>query len=211
MARNYIYLITLVIALSMLLILLAVTNHPYTKKIDFSPAYLHSVISDQNFSLIANTTTSFSNGLNKLGYVYASDDVFSGKINSTDNGSIVAFTVIYASNLSLPMQMVNSELQLARVPKPYSGSYYNITRKLDYLYNGRNITLYQILDVGVFNKSEALASSSNGIPAMPYYQYTTFFSNGRYYGSATINTYNVSSSYSNASLRFAEALLSNYT
>ena len=166
-----------------------------------------SSIAGSNFTLIANKIVGLSGAEASLGYLSVLDKVFQGKLNATQDNTTIAFMLMRTKNDSIPVSVLQSELSLANVSTVHAGSYYNISRVDNFSFDGANVTLYQIFDIAASNSVEIANMQTANVPIMPYYQYTTLFAYGSYYGSVTLNAYGKSQRYSNISMDLGRLLL----
>jgi hypothetical protein len=169
---------------------------------------LGSIFSGYNISLITNKSEIFSGTLKSEGYVSASDEVF----NATNKYNKLAVTIILMrySNSSGANKPLSEELSLVKEGPKHSGSYFSIIGIKNYSHYGITVPIYEILDIGVLNLTTVNRSIDSGLPTMPYYQFTSMFVYGDYYGSATVNGYYNSSTFSNASMSIAEYLINRF-
>lgn len=174
-------------------------------RLNVSAAALSSVFSGYNISTVTSKYEMFSGTLKAEGYVSASDEVFSA--NNESNKLLVSLILMQYSNSSGPKYPLSEELSLTKGGPKRSGSYFSIVGVENYSHFGLIVPIYEILDIGVLNLTTVNRSLGSGLPVMPYYQFTSMFAYGNYYGSATVNGYYNSSTFANASMRLAEYII----
>ena len=134
--------------------------------------------------------TLFSPTLMQLGYLASSSVMFNftGKINnSVTVPATIASVVFLMKNSSLAIDYVNSMLSSNNASQSIRGYVLNSTSRSNYGLSGKNIYIYTISSVAVFNTS--VIGSPDIILPMPDYQYTSIFAYNNAVGTIVINSY----------------------
>jgi hypothetical protein len=161
-----------------------------------------------NISMLTSKYVQFFGLLKSEGYVSMSDQVFTAKTNAT-KPIIIDFLLQKGSNSSVSNYTIKSELSLANKSAQNSGSHFTLLRTENKSASGSIVPMYELLDIGVLNLSTVNRSVGEGLPIMPYYQFTSMFAYKNYYGSVTVDAYSNSSLVANASLYLAGYMLNN--
>ncbi|MGC8652060.1 MAG: hypothetical protein ACP5UH_02310 [Candidatus Micrarchaeia archaeon] len=200
----------LVAIIALLLIYRSISStHLHALLIDINGSYIASVLPNESISLVANRSVIFSGATKKEGYIAMADRVFVGKAGGTNTSTII-FIVSQCANSTIANSILQSELALTRTTPEHSGSYLDLLNITNYSLSGLRVPVYTVLDVGVFNQTEVTLVPGSSRPLMPYYQFTSMFVYNDYYGSVTVDAYDNSLLYRNASISLAKLLL-NYT
>ena len=141
-------------------------------------------------STYINHTTVFSPSLIQMGYLASSSSIFNftGSINSSLTvPTTIGSAVFLMKNSSVATNYVNSMLSSNNANQSIRGYVLNRTNTLNYGSGGKNIYIYTISSVAVFNTS--VIGSPNAILPMPDYQYTSIFSYNDTVGTVVINSY----------------------
>ena len=134
--------------------------------------------------------TLFSPGLIRLGYLASSSSMFNftGSINnSVTVPATIGSAVFLMKNSSSAVNYVNSMLSSNNASQSIRGYVLNSTSVSNYGISGKNIYIYTISSVAVFNSS--VIGSPNEVLPMPDYQYTSIFSYNNAVGTVVINSY----------------------
>lgn len=135
-------------------------------------------------------TTLFSPSLMQLGYLASSSSMFNftGSINnSVTVPATIGSAVFLMKNSSLATNYVNSMLSSNNANQSIRGYVLNSTSVSNYGSAGKNVLIYTISAVAVFNTS--VIGSPDRILPMPDYQYTSIFSYNNAVGTVVINSY----------------------
>ena len=141
-------------------------------------------------STYINRATLFSPSLIQMGYLASSSSMFNftGSINNSITvPATVGSAVFLMKNSSLATSYVNSMLASNNANQSIRGYVLNSTDISDYRSGGKNIYIYTISSVAVFNTS--VIGLPNTILPMPDYQYTSIFSYNNTVGTVVINSY----------------------